>query len=58
MLLVAASYSLCGVRLHVTSCVLEILTIESWANKKVYEKILFAELESGFFKQSKIMYGW
>ena len=45
-------------KVHVISCVLEIPKIESWANKEVYEKILFAGLESGFFKQSKITHGW
>ena len=37
-------------KVHFISCVLEIPTIESWANKWDYEKILFAGLESGFFK--------
>ena len=33
-------------------------SIEYWANNEVYEKILFAGLESGFFKQSKITHEW
>ena len=29
-----------------------------WPTNEVYEKNLFAGLESGSFKQSKIMHGW
>ena len=58
MLLVEVSYSYVWRKVHVISCVLEIPTIESWTINEVYEKILFAGLESWLFKQSKITHGW